>query len=395
MTDSAEHGTAGAEQRTAVKSRWDALVIGAGPAGAVAACELARRGMQTLLVDRRTFPRPKVCGGCLGARAVQLLQTAKLDVLTAAEAVPLCQFSLRCGRQQLTLALPGGVVVSRATFDHALARAAVEAGAQFLSGVAAAVEPPDVNSNQQFAADAGERRTRLTFADGREQVVAASVVLAADGLCHPSLPRGEFPWRIEPDSRVGMGTTIRTDDSSFPSGAIHMAVGRHGYVGLTRLNDGRLNVAAAFSPAAVKEYGPADCVHRVLAECGSPTPPDIHSVPWHGTAALTRRAVRAAGHRVFLLGDAAGYVEPFTGEGMTWAITDGLAVGSLVERGLHNWNAALEVEWIAMRWRLVAQHQGWCRRLAWLLRHPRLASQCVRLLRNMPSLGQAIVRRIA
>ena len=53
---------------------WDALVIGAGPAGSVAARELARRGCRVLLVDKATFPRPKVCGCCVNGAAIRALE---------------------------------------------------------------------------------------------------------------------------------------------------------------------------------------------------------------------------------------------------------------------------------------------------------------------------------
>src|SRR4051812_5069596 len=53
---------------------WDLIVIGAGPAGAISAMLAARSGFATLLVDRKRFPRAKVCGGCLNASAVGILQ---------------------------------------------------------------------------------------------------------------------------------------------------------------------------------------------------------------------------------------------------------------------------------------------------------------------------------
>ena len=62
----------------AMAGTWDALVIGAGPGGAFAAREAARAGLATLLVERSTFPRVKVCGGCLNHTAVAVLRRAGL-----------------------------------------------------------------------------------------------------------------------------------------------------------------------------------------------------------------------------------------------------------------------------------------------------------------------------
>ena len=58
---------------------WDAVVIGAGPAGALAAHQLATRGSRTLVVDAKRFPRSKVCGGCLNRRGIAALEAAELE----------------------------------------------------------------------------------------------------------------------------------------------------------------------------------------------------------------------------------------------------------------------------------------------------------------------------
>ncbi|HEY7428386.1 MAG TPA: FAD-dependent oxidoreductase, partial [Gemmataceae bacterium] len=73
MTVAATTGLEEASRRT-----WDVVVVGAGPAGAMAAHELARRGCAVLLVDRAAFPRWKVCGCCLNGHALVTLQAAGL-----------------------------------------------------------------------------------------------------------------------------------------------------------------------------------------------------------------------------------------------------------------------------------------------------------------------------
>ena len=64
-----------------------------------------------------------------------------------------------------------------------------------------------------------------------------------------------------------------------------------------------------------------------------------------GTAPLTRRTTPIAEERLFLLGDAAGYVEPFTGEGIAWALVAGLAVAPLAIRAAKQWHPSLGVDW--------------------------------------------------
>src|SRR5262249_46295116 len=118
---------------TATARVWDVVVIGAGPAGSLAARELARRNCTVLLVDRAAFPRWKVCGSCLNGRALAMLDEAGLgDLPERNEAVPLSAFHLAGGGRAATVSLPGGVALSRSRFDAALVEEAIREGAAFL-----------------------------------------------------------------------------------------------------------------------------------------------------------------------------------------------------------------------------------------------------------------------
>jgi flavin-dependent dehydrogenase len=153
-----------------------------------------------------------------------------------------------------------------------------------------------------------------------------------------------------------------------------MAVGRRGYVGLVRLEDGGLNVAAAFADDFMKERGgPAGAAVQVLEEAGFELPEGLESADWQGTLPLTRRTRPIAGERFFVVGDAAGYVEPFTGEGMAWAIRAGLDVTPLAEQAVSDWDPHLAGEWGRIHWSRVYQGQRLCRGVAALLRRPWLA----------------------
>src|SRR5262245_19104268 len=130
------------EPEAATGRVWDEAVVGAGPAGSMAARELARRGATVLLVDRARFPRYKVCGGCLNPRSLQLLKKSGLgDLMGRLGAVPLTNLRLATRGTFPDIALPTGAGVSRESLDAALAGAAISAGAECLSGTSARLLP--------------------------------------------------------------------------------------------------------------------------------------------------------------------------------------------------------------------------------------------------------------
>lgn len=352
---------------------WDAVVVGAGPAGSVAARELARRGRSVLLIDKATFPRPKVCGCCLNAVALAALEAVGLGRVPAAcGSVPLRGVRLTAGGRSAVLPLPGGVAVSREALDIALIREAEAAGVEVVTGVTAKV---------------GESRPDAVDVTLAGSVVQARVVVRATGLTAAAGP-------AVAGSRLGGGVTVPGDvaPAFYAPGTIFMATGRGGYVGLVRVEDDRLDVAAAFDAGFVTAaggLGPA--AEAVLAGTTWPAVPGLAELAWKGTPALTRRPAAVAGRRWFAVGDAAGYVEPFTGEGMAWAVASAAAVAPLVARAADGWDDALADEWGRTHARLIRGRQGVCRAAARVLRSPRLTGLAVRALSILPVLSRPVV----
>ncbi|MFT5323775.1 MAG: flavin-dependent dehydrogenase [Planctomycetaceae bacterium] len=378
----------------AADTEWDVVVIGAGPAGALTATLLARRGLKTLLVEKRVFPRYKVCGACLNPLSLTLLASAGLAHVVA-DAVPLDRFCLQSSGGTLTLDLPGSVSLSREQLDARLAQAAIDAGAMFLSGCSAKVLPLENGRNWRVC-PAPQREVELTTGDRNRIVVETAVVVAADGLTHGSLSQlKEFNTQIVEASRLGAGTVVEKAPAFYEPGCIHMASARAGYVGLVRLEDGRLNVAAALDSSAVEKSGSlAETARRVIESAGFPPIESLREAEWTGTPSLTRETRPLASQRVFLVGDAAGYVEPFTGEGMAWALASATSVVPLVQCACERWDSILERTWNDDWQRNVGRHLGWCRRLAQLLRHPVAVSALTRLLATCPWLAQPVLRRL-
>jgi flavin-dependent dehydrogenase len=372
----------------AARPTWGAVVVGAGPAGATAARELARRGVDVLLVDQASFPRWKVCGCCLNGRALAALAAAGLGRLPAeCGAVALHEIELAARGRSARVALDGGVAVSRERLDAALVAAAIEAGAAFVPQTRAALPPGGPTADAR----------RLELHQGPAMVsVRARCILAADGLGGKLLGRaGVSAAPPAPGSRIGAGAVVPSAPAFYRPGTVYMSCGAHGYVGLVRLEDGRLDVAAALDATWVRTCGgPAPVAAAALAEAGWPAIPALEEVSWRGTAALTRTPTRRAAERLFVVGDAAGYVEPFTGEGMAWALAGGLAVAPLAERATRRWSPDLAAAWTELYRRVITRRQYACRAAAYVLRHPLLARTLVRLLACVPSLAAPFVHHL-
>lgn len=338
---------------------WDALVIGAGPAGSVTALELARRGCRVRLVDKANFPRTKVCGCCLNAAAVATLDRLGLGHVLRGS-VPLVRVTVAAGRRTATLRLPRGVALSREAFDARLVEAAINAGVEF-------------HPNTPMSSHA-ERNTS-----------EAPITIVATGLAGGD---------AAPGSRIGAGVVIPADGvpAFFAPGTIYMATGRGGYVGLVRVEAGRLDIAAAFDVAFVKSVGgPGPAAEAIVREVGWPRPDRLADRPWKGTPALTHRPSQLAAHRRFVVGDAAGYVEPFTGEGLAWAVMSAAALAPIAARAVARWDDSFIGEWEVTHHRVVGRRQRVCRVVSRVLRSSVLTGLAVGVLRRFPALSAPVV----
>ncbi|MEE8384643.1 MAG: NAD-binding protein, partial [Dehalococcoidia bacterium] len=129
-----------------------------------------------------------------------------------------------------------------------------------------------------------------------------------------------------------------------------------------------------------------------LESAGMPRLPERVHRGWKGTPPLTRRVSSLGGERLFLVGDAGGYVEPFTGEGMGWALWGALALAPLVHAGVECWDDALVRQWAQVHRARIGRDQRVCRMVAWGLRHPSITRFALGALGAMPGLARPLVR---
>lgn len=352
----------------------DVAIIGAGPAGAAAALAARRAGASVLLVDRAAFPRTKVCGCCLNHAALEALsQLDAAGALRRLGADALTQLDLAAGGRRARLALDSGIAISRGAMDAALIRLAIERGVAFVPRIRATVAGRAV-------------RLKPLDAAGEPVTVEPGIIIAADGLGASAMGDAAPARR---GSRMGVGAVLAAD-ARFERGVVHMACAAGGYVGLVRLEDSSLNIAGAFDAATLRRAGGvAAAVRDVLIDAGMPIPADMDQGDWRGTPLLTRRRRRPWAPGVLFAGDAAGYVEPLTGEGMAWAIGSGLLAGQLAGAA-GRWSPTLGRQWAKAYRGMIHRRQRVCRLLSGAVRRPRLTRLFVHAATRWPTLGRGL-----
>ncbi|MDB5341091.1 MAG: hypothetical protein JWN70_6710 [Planctomycetaceae bacterium] len=377
---------------------WDAVVIGAGPAGALTARQLADGGRRVLLLDAKTFPREKVCGGCINEQALSALTNVGLrKVIADLPAFPIREYDLRLRGRSVRIASQGGIAVSRADLDTAVVCEAIHSGADLLLGTTGRLVPRAANDWSPTSGQATEfREVQLEAAGAPLARVRGRVVVIADGLVRKSLQQtSELPVCTAANSWIGLHAVYSADQDSCPPGQVRMLIGRHGYVGTVQFQNNTINLAAAVAPDALRRCGTAAVLISELFEsAGVAVPGGLAELSWVGTGPLTRRSRSVAGHRVMVIGDAAGYVEPFTGEGVGQAMTSAVQLADILLNAELANESAMSAAWNTCYRRNVAGRQWMCRGLSLALHRPWVAELAFQMALMCPYIPQFIANRL-
>jgi flavin-dependent dehydrogenase len=310
----------------------DALVVGAGPAGALAALVLASRGVRVRLLDRATFPRPKLCGDTINPGALALLDGIGAGVAVRglpcsvgarirARALPVTGMAVSGeGGVHVVADYPDGVcgaAISRSELDQILVEAAVAAGAVFEDG-ARVLEP--VTSGARVSG------VRLATSAG-PAVLPARVVVAADGRgsrLAAALRLSSFARRPR---RWAFGTYFSDVAGMGPRGEVHIR--KDGYIGVAPLPAGVANVCVVrdFTLRPSGRLDPEAIVRNAIG--GDPALRVRFAVsrqraPVVTLGPLAVQAVAAGVPGLLLAGDAAGFIDPMTGDGLRFAFRGGV-----------------------------------------------------------------------
>jgi len=315
---------------------FDVLVVGAGPAGSIAALVLARGGARVALVDKATFPRDKACGDLIGPRGVQILHDLALefgepmrvgDMVVVGPAGNRVRLPARPGRTY-----PGyGIVAQRSRFDETLQQAAIAAGAEFIE-----------NRAEEPIGDDG----RLAgFTLSSTTAVRADAVIGADGATSHVAAVTQL---VEPE-RVLWGFAVRTyleetiEDPHIMLWTPTPGKGFPGYGWVFPAGNGHVNVGLgvgvlADRGAARRATRDLDDFLQHAARVGTlenrtPRRPSDER-PLGAWLKMGLTGTTPTGERVLLVGDAAGLVNPLQGEGIAQAMATGRAAAEAILCGI-------------------------------------------------------------
>ncbi len=377
------------------RSAYDVAVVGAGPAGSATAALLAERGLRVVLLDRAAFPRDKACAEYVSPGALPILE--RIGVLGAlrAESAPLSGMTVVShrgtaftGRFRAAHGFRGhsdvGLGVRRTVLDTHLVRAAVARGAELRERVLV---------ESVSGADGGVRRLHVR-SNGRPDRLVARLVVAADGL-KSRIARQLRLARSARLRRLALVTHATAVEGMGDVGEMH--VGRVGYLGLAPVGNGETNVAVVVDLARVGPPTSAECWLRALIPAFPSAAARLRGAALHGpvlaAGPFAHHTVRATADRLMLVGDAADFYDPFTGEGIYAALRGAELVLGAALRGFADdrLSGAALVSYDRSRRREFGRKWAVERLIAWTIGHPLAFEHAAKRLAQRPGLADLLV----
>lgn len=329
---------------------YDAVIVGAGPGGSAAAWFLARSGRRVAVLDKKRFPRPKTCGDGLTPRAVKILEEMELGARTGTYRRAR-GLKVHGGGRTMHLDFPKlsdfsnyGLVRTRKDLDSDIAKAAADAGADFFMGYEAkepVFEGRRISAIRWVVKEKSDGGGVQTIDEG---TVSAPFTIVADGA---SSPFGRA-MGLRRDPSYPLGLAIRTyyrsdltNEDYFESwlSLRKDGVGLPGYGWLFPVGDGTVNVGVGL----LSTFGrwrevnlnrlQDDFVDMIPASYGVNRETQTEKYQ-SGRLPMGGSLLKPCGEGWVAIGDAAGSVNPFNGEGIAYALETGKLAARLVDEAL-------------------------------------------------------------
>jgi menaquinone-9 beta-reductase len=352
---------------------FDVAIVGGGPAGSSCAAFCAVAGLRTLVLDREKFPREKVCGDCLNPSCWPVLE--RLALAERVRDLPHSRLGwvkfIAIDGHEVSVNIPSGarceISVKRSLFDDLLLRRAREVGADVHEQTTVTGLRRNKHWNIETGSGESFHARLLIGADGRNSTVAH--------LCN-LLPRPERE-RVALQAHVPRPRNF--DDR------IVLQFLPEGYSGQAPVNETELNLCLVGTPPTISKL-------RKWAEgqFGLPS-----NQAWRTITPLTRSPVASAHENAFFIGDAARVVEPFTGEGIYYALRSGELAATAIARIFRGNNRKAVLREFGRAYAEMYRGRLWINRLsrAAVLR-PRLGSFFIHIARINPSLLKLLTGKI-
>ena len=362
----------------------EVLVVGGGPAGAATAALLGHARRDVLLLEKGGFCREKPCGEYYSPGVVDALRgLGALEAVTKEEHVRLDGMRVGTELAGFLLSYPDGgcdlraLGIRRRILDRVLLEHAQACGVQVRIArvTGAAVEGGRVVGVRVRGTSEEVVRSRFVVAaDGRRSVISRSLGLDL---------RVRWPWRL------GLATHYAGDDRLFPIGEMH--VGEEAYCGLAPVGGGLVSVGLVVALGEKPcEEATERFFERRLAELpgAARALSDAERVgPVRGIGPMARKVRRTAGPGYLLVGDAAGFLDPFTGEGVYRALRGAELAMKAVEDALRRGDDT-PVGYEKARRAAFADKERLCKMIQLLLGSPRLFGHVADNLNRRPHLAE-------
>jgi geranylgeranyl reductase family protein len=355
---------------------FDVAIVGGGPAGASCAAFCATVGLRTAVLEREKFPREKVCGDCINPSCWPILRRLALaDRVRGSQHGKLARVEfVSVGGRSVSVELPGGddaeIAIKRSLFDQILLNRARELGATvFESVTVTAVTSPDPRT-EHWLISAGEQTFQartLVAADGRNSTVARLCSLLPKPARERIALQSHVPLPLDFGDRVVL--EFRPE----------------GYSGQAPVGNDELNLCLVSVPKKIASL-------RAWAQQRF----DLSSNHlWRTITPLTREPISAGQPSLFLIGDAARIVEPFTGEGIYYALASGELAAKAIALQHESGNANdVALAYSAAHAQLY-RGRLWINRMARsLVLSPRIGSAFVQIARFQPALLRLLTGKI-